>query len=73
MTVARVRPERAPAGSGGRRRRGRPMRVADPLPKLPEALAEPLGAVRVTVYRSILRPQGAEYVPLASLDLPSRG
>jgi 2'-5' RNA ligase len=71
VTVARVRPERAPAGSAGRRR-GRPMRVATPLPHLPAALAEPFGAVRIALYRSILRPQGAEYVPLAGLDLPSR-
>jgi 2'-5' RNA ligase len=68
VTVARVRSERAPPG----RRRGRPMEVSGPPPPLPDELLEPFGGVRVTLYRSILRPQGAEYVPLASLDLMSR-
>jgi 2'-5' RNA ligase len=68
VTLARVRSERA---SGGRRR-GRPMEVSGPLPPLPKGLLERFGGVRLTLYRSILRPQGAEYVPLASLDLPSR-
>jgi len=68
VTLARVRSERA----SGRRRGGRPMAVSDPLPALPDELLEPFGCVRLTLYRSILRPQGAEYVPLASLDLPSR-
>jgi 2'-5' RNA ligase len=72
VTVARVRPERAPQGSGGRRRRGRPACVEIPPPALPKALGKPFEAVRITLYRSILRPQGAEYVPLASLDLPPR-
>ena len=72
VTVARVRPERLSPGSGGGRRRGRPMRVKAALPPLPAALADPLCAVRITLYRSILRPQGAEYVSLASLALPSR-
>jgi RNA 2',3'-cyclic 3'-phosphodiesterase len=72
VTVARVRPERASPGSGGRRRRNRPARVEIPPPALPKALGEPFCAVRITLYRSILRPQGAEYVPLASLDLPPR-
>lgn len=72
VTVARVRPERAPPGSGGRRRRGRPRRVETPPTPLPEGLERPFEAVRITLYRSILRSQGAEYVPLASLDLPSR-
>ncbi len=72
VTVARVRPERASPGSGGRRRRGRPRRVATVPKPLPDGLERPFEAVRVTLYRSILRPQGAEYAPLASLDLPSR-
>jgi 2'-5' RNA ligase len=72
VTVARVRPERAPQGSGARRRRGRPRRVTTAPRPLPETLERPFEAVRVTLYRSILRPQGAEYAPLASLDLPSR-
>jgi 2'-5' RNA ligase len=72
VTVARVRPERAAAGAPGGRRRSRPMRVSSALPPLPGSLADPFEAVRITVYRSILRPQGAEYMSLASLDLPSR-
>jgi 2'-5' RNA ligase len=70
VTIARVRPERAAPGSGGGRRRARPMRTAGP-PPLPDRLVEPFGAVRLTVYRSILHAQGATYVPLASTDLPS--
>ena len=71
VTLVRVRSERAPGGAAGRRR-GRPMDVSGPLPPLPDELLEPFGCVRLTLYRSILRPQGAEYVPLVSLDLPSR-
>ena len=37
---------------------------------LPDDLLQPFGAVRVCLYRSQLRPDGAEYVSLASLDLP---
>ena len=61
VTVARVRP----AGRGSKK----PARV-DVRPRaLPEELLEPFESVRLTAYRSILRPQGAEYVPLASTDL----
>jgi 2'-5' RNA ligase len=67
VTLVRVRSERSAAGG----RRGRPMRVERPPGALPEVLAEPLDAVRITLYRSNLRSQGAEYVPLAGLDLPS--
>ncbi len=70
VTVARVRSERQPPGRGERRGRGRPKRVAEPPAPLPEALTEPFGAVRVALYRSNLKPQGAEYVSLAGLDLP---
>jgi RNA 2',3'-cyclic 3'-phosphodiesterase len=70
VTIARVRSERAPAASG-RRRRGRPMAISAPPPPLPEPLLGPFGSVRLTTYRSILRAQGATYVPLASTDLPS--
>jgi 2'-5' RNA ligase len=69
VTVARVRPERSRDPSGGRRR-GRPMRIERLPGPLDDALREPFGAVRLTFYRSNLRSQGAEYVPLASLDLP---
>jgi RNA 2',3'-cyclic 3'-phosphodiesterase len=69
VTVARVRSERH-KGSSGRRGRGRPQLVERPPQRLPEGLQEPLGCVRVALYRSILKPQGAEYVRLAGLDLP---
>lgn len=54
VTVARIRPQRRPAR----------------IPELPQRLLEPFGGVRVRLYRSLLRPDGAEYVSLASLDLP---
>jgi RNA 2',3'-cyclic 3'-phosphodiesterase len=61
VTLARVRPERR----GSRK----PARV-DVRPRaLPDDLLEPFFGVRLTAYRSFLRPQGAEYVPLASIDL----
>jgi RNA 2',3'-cyclic 3'-phosphodiesterase len=65
LTVARVRPERR----GSRR----PARIERPPDPLPEALVEPFSGVRITLYRSHLRPTGAEYVPLANLELPSGG
>ena len=61
LTVARTRTER------GKRR---PRRVERPPGALPAALAEPFDAVRVSLYRSDLRPDGAKYVSLAKLDLP---
>lgn len=61
LTVARVRPER------GKRQ---PRAVKTPPGKLSEELSEPFLAVRMTLYRSLLRPSGAEYVPMAGLDLP---
>src|SRR3954452_21148435 len=66
VTVARVRSEKASRKGG---RRGRP-RVVDRAPApLPEELVDPFGAARVTLYRSFLRPTGAEYVRLAELNL----
>lgn len=38
------------------------------LPELPQALLEPFHGVRLTLYRSIVKRQGAEYTPLAQLD-----
>src|SRR5204862_4602017 len=64
VTVARVRPER------GRRA---PRRLKSAPGPLPEELQRPFSAVRVCLYRSFLRPSGAEYVPLAGLDLPPPG
>jgi 2'-5' RNA ligase len=73
VTVARVRSERLPPKPGQRRGKGRPRRVRKAPGELPKALQEPFGAVRVTLYRSNLRPQGAEYVPLGGIDLRPRG
>jgi 2'-5' RNA ligase len=61
VTLARVRPERR----GSRK----PARVDISPGPLPEDLLEPFRSVRIRLYRSFLRPQGAEYVPLASTDL----
>jgi RNA 2',3'-cyclic 3'-phosphodiesterase len=63
VTVARVRPER--------RGSKRPVRIENPPGPLPKALCEPFRAVRGTLYRSTLRPQGAEYAPLAQVELPA--
>jgi RNA 2',3'-cyclic 3'-phosphodiesterase len=62
VTVARVRPE----ARGSRR----PAVVSEPPGAIPQELTEPRIAVRMTLYRSVLQPQGAEYVPLAQVELP---
>ena len=72
VTVARVRSERLPPERGERRGKGRPRRVKQAPAPLPAALTEPFGAVRMALYRSDLKPQGAEYTSLAGVDLPSR-
>ena len=65
LTAARVRPE----GRGSRR--PKPVEHApDPLPK---RLREAFYGVRMTLYRSELKPQGARYVPLAQVELPGAG
>jgi 2'-5' RNA ligase len=63
LTVARVKPERR----GARR----PARVLKPPEGLPEALLEPFFCRRMRLYRSHLRPTGAEYEPLAEVELDS--
>ena len=69
VTVARIRPEkRSPSDRRGHRR-GRPMLVERPPTALPDQLLEAFAPPRVTLYRSLLHPTGAEYVPLAALDL----
>jgi RNA 2',3'-cyclic 3'-phosphodiesterase len=73
VTVARVRSERRSSSGRGRGGRGRPMRVEAPPTALPAKLRAPFDAVRVALYRSNLRPAGAEYVSLAELDLPPAG
>jgi 2'-5' RNA ligase len=72
VTVARVRSERLAPEAGKRRGKGRPRRVERQPDPLPAALTEPFEAVRVALYRSNLKPQGAEYVSLAGVDLPPR-
>jgi RNA 2',3'-cyclic 3'-phosphodiesterase len=62
VTVARVRPE----ARGSRR----PMVVSGPPGPIPEELTEPRTSVRMTLYRSVLQPGGARYVPLAQVELP---
>jgi RNA 2',3'-cyclic 3'-phosphodiesterase len=67
LTVARVRSEKPPPG----RRRGKPARIARPPGPLPEVLLEPFRGVRVALYRSHLRPSGAEYESVAQTELLS--
>lgn len=62
VTVARVRPE----ARGSRR----PAVVSEPPGALPPELTEPRIAVRMTLYRSVLQSGGAQYVPLAQVELP---
>jgi 2'-5' RNA ligase len=65
MTVARVRAEQ---GKGGSRRR-RPQRVERTPGDLPEALGGEFEAVRLCLYRSMMRRDGSQYVPLCNLNL----
>lgn len=65
VTVARVRPE----ARGSRR----PAVVSDSPATLPEALSEAFLGVRLALYRSELKPTGAQYVPLAQFELPGAG
>jgi 2'-5' RNA ligase len=61
LTVARVRPE----GRGSKR----PRLVESPPGPLPQELLRPASCVRVALYRSELKPQGARYTPLAQVKL----
>ena len=63
LTVARVRPER--------RGSKRPARLSRPPGPLPKALLRRFSAVRCSLYLSTLKPQGAEYAPLAQVELPA--
>jgi 2'-5' RNA ligase len=40
----------------------------EPMPELPDELREPFEAGRLTLYKSTLRPQGAEYEPLKRVE-----
>jgi RNA 2',3'-cyclic 3'-phosphodiesterase len=67
VTVARVRSERG--SRSGKRGRGKPREVSDPPGPLPHTLTQPFSSVRLALYRSYLRPTGADYVRLAELNL----
>jgi 2'-5' RNA ligase len=65
VTVARVKS----AGRGS----GRLAAVENPPEALPKKLLEPALCVRVTLYRSVLQPQGSRYTPLAQVELSRDG
>jgi RNA 2',3'-cyclic 3'-phosphodiesterase len=65
VTVARVRPE----ARGSRR----PARLEHRPSELPAALKRPVFGVRMTLYRSELKPSGARYLPLAQVELSAGG
>lgn len=65
LTIARVKS----AGRGTRR----PATVEKPPGGLPKRLLEPALCVRVTLYRSVLQPQGSRYTPLAQVELSRDG
>lgn len=65
VTVARVRREE--------RGSKRPAPVSRPPGALPKGLLRPFVGVRMTLYRSELKPQGAQYAPLAQVELPADG
>lgn len=65
LTVARVR-----SASRGSRR---PAPVERPPGGLSQELSQPFYGVRLTLYRSVLQPQGALYSPLAQVELPGAG
>ncbi len=65
VTVARVRREER-----GSKRPARVTRLPDQLPK---GLLQPFDGVRLTLYLSQIQPQGAQYTPLAQVELPADG
>jgi len=65
VTVARVRREE--------RGSKRPAPVSWPPRELPQGLLQPFVGVRIVLYRSQLQPQGAQYTPLAQVELPAGG
>jgi 2'-5' RNA ligase len=65
VTVARVRREE--------RGSQRPALVTRPPESLPKDLLHSFLGVRVTLYRSQLQPLGAQYTPLAQVELPAGG
>jgi RNA 2',3'-cyclic 3'-phosphodiesterase len=75
VTIARFKREGTrrdggvPRGARGGRARGGPAAAAGPLPELSEDLQVPFSADRLTLYRSTLRPQGAQYEALSRVEL----
>jgi RNA 2',3'-cyclic 3'-phosphodiesterase len=65
VTVARVRREE--------RGSKRPALVSKLPGTLPQGLLQPAVCRRMTLYRSELQPQGAQYTPLAQVELPAGG
>jgi RNA 2',3'-cyclic 3'-phosphodiesterase len=65
VTVARVRREE--------RGSKHPALVSKLPGALPQALLQPAVCRRMTLYRSELQPQGAQYTPLAQVELPAGG
>jgi 2'-5' RNA ligase len=65
VTVARVRREE--------RGSKRPAPVSKLPEALPKGLLRPFVGVRLTLYRSQFQPQGAQYTPLAQVELPAGG
>lgn len=65
VTVARVRREE--------RGSKRPAPVSNLPGPLPQGLLQPAVCRRMTLYRSELQPQGAQYTPLAQVELPAGG
>ncbi len=65
VTVARVRREE--------RGSQRPALVSRPPDGLPKGLLQPFDGVRIVLYRSQIQPQGAQYTPLAQVELPAGG
>lgn len=65
VTVARVRREE--------RGSKRPALVGKRPGPLPKNLSQLFRDVRLTLYRSQLQPQGAQYTPLAQVELPAGG
>ena len=65
VTVARVRREE--------RGSNRPAHVSRLPPGLPKGLLQPFDGVRIVLYLSQIKPQGAQYTPLAQVELPADG
>ncbi|HXS48264.1 MAG TPA: RNA 2',3'-cyclic phosphodiesterase [Solirubrobacterales bacterium] len=65
VTVARVRREE--------RGSKRPALVSRPPGTLPKSLLQSFDGVRIVLYLSQIKPQGAQYTPLAQVELPAGG